>query len=54
MNIFKICLNTYIHLNKFEKFIQKHLDKPWHWGQCDLSQNPSITIQFIEKHLDKD
>ncbi len=40
-------------LNCFEKFIEKHLDKDWDWGEYGLSRNPSITPQLVEKHLDK-
>ena len=40
-------------LNKFEKFIEKHIDKPWEWGNNGLSKNPSITMEFVEKHIDK-
>jgi hypothetical protein len=26
---------------------------PWDWGNWGLSLNPSITAEFVEKHLDK-
>ena len=29
-------------------------EKPWKWGRCGLSSNPSITPKFVERHLDKD
>jgi hypothetical protein len=38
-------------LNVFERFVEKHLDKPWSWD--GLSSNPAITAEFVEKHLDK-
>jgi hypothetical protein len=30
------------------------MDKDWNWGWNGLSLNPSITSEFIEKHIDKD
>jgi len=40
-------------LNTLEKFIEKHIDKPWGWGEDGLSENPSITPEFIVKYIDK-
>ena len=40
-------------LNKFEKFIEKHIDKDWDWGSHGLSRNPRLTMEFLEKHIDK-
>jgi len=37
-------------LNTLEKFIEKHIDKPWGWGEDGLSENPSITPEFIVKY----
>ena len=28
-------------------------DKPWKWGRCGLSSNPSIPPEFIVKHKDR-
>ena len=39
--------------NITSKFIEKHMDKPWVWGQYGISSNPNITPEFIEKHMDK-
>ena len=36
---------------KYEKFMEKNLDKPWNWN--DVSKNPNITMKFIEKNPDK-
>ena len=33
--------------------MEKFIDKPWDWGQYGLSQNPSITPDFLEKFIDK-
>ena len=41
-------------LKCFERFVERHLDKPWKWGKWGLSRNPSITPEFVEKHMDKD
>ncbi len=38
-------------MNPFEKFVKRHLDKPWDWEY--LSINTSITPEFIERHIDK-
>ena len=40
-------------MNILENFIEKHIDKPWHWGKWGLSRNPSISPEFIEKHIDR-
>jgi hypothetical protein len=32
-------------------YIEKHPDKPWDW--YNISSNPNITIEDIEKHFDK-
>ena len=40
-------------LNKFESFIEKHIDKNWLWGGWGLCSNPSLTMEFVEKHIDK-
>ena len=34
-----------------EEFVERHLDKPWHWGHQGLSINPSITPEFIEQQI---
>jgi hypothetical protein len=26
---------------------------PWYWGYSGLSENPSISPEFVEKHIDK-
>ena len=33
------------------EFIEKHPDKPWHWD--GISENPNITMEFIEKNIEK-
>ena len=33
------------------EIIEKYPDKPWSW--FGVSKNPNITIEFIEKHIDK-
>ena len=33
------------------EFIETHPEKPWDWGYISMNQN--ITMEFIEKHLDK-
>ena len=35
-------------MNVFERFIEKHFD--WKWDVEELSENPSITLNFIERH----
>jgi hypothetical protein len=39
-------------MNILEKFIEKHIVRPWDWG--GLSMNPSITPEFIEKHFERE
>ena len=34
-------------------FILKHEDKPWDWGECGISMNPNLTMEWIEKYPDK-
>ena len=36
---------------KFEDFFKNNLDKPWNWIR--LSQNPNITMEFVEKYPKK-
>ena len=38
---------------KFWKFIEDNLDKPWDWGWGGLSCNPYITFDIVLAHLDK-
>ena len=33
------------------EFIEKYQDRPWDWR--NISQNENITIEFIEKYIDK-
>jgi hypothetical protein len=42
-------------LNPFERFVERHIDEDWNWGNSagGLSSNPSITPAFIERHMDK-
>ncbi len=40
-----------IIMNPFEKLIERCIDKPWDWAA--LSNNPSITSEFVEQHLDR-
>jgi hypothetical protein len=35
------------------KFIEKHIDMPFEWGDGGFSTNPVIKPEFIEKHIDK-
>ena len=35
------------------EMIEKYPDKPWDWGWCGLSDNPNITMEIIEKNLNK-
>ena len=36
----------------YYKFLKKNHNV--YWGECGLSSNPAITMEFIEKHIDKD
>ena len=38
---------------KIQSFVEKYIDKPWHWGGCGLSSNPIITPEFVERFHDK-
>jgi hypothetical protein len=40
-------------MNTFQKFVEKHSNKPWEWGYGGFSSNPSITPEFVEKHSNK-
>ena len=31
--------------------LEKYPEKPWDW--CGISQNPNLTMEIIEKHIDK-
>jgi hypothetical protein len=42
-----ICLKNYNYSN-LENLIERHLD--WNWNIDHLSENPSITPEFIESH----
>ena len=33
------------------EIIEKYPNKPWNWDY--ISKNPNITIEFIEKYIDK-
>ena len=35
---------------KFWKFVEDNLDKPWNWGY--LSSNPNITVDIVLAHPD--
>ena len=36
---------------KYWKFIEDNLNKPWNWDR--LSQNPNITFDIVQSHPDK-
>ncbi len=39
--------------NPFERLVIEKKHWKWWWGDNGLSFNPSITPEFIEKHIDK-
>jgi len=38
-------------MNTLEYLLEKYPDKPWDW--LNISDNPNITIEIIEKYIDK-
>ena len=38
-------------MNTLEVLLDKYPDKPWKWSA--ISENPNITMDFIEKYPDK-
>ena len=38
-------------MNILMYLLEKHPEKPWEWRL--ISANPNITIEFIEKYIDK-
>jgi len=35
------------------KTIEQHINEPWNWSWYSISRNPNVTLEFIEKYIDK-
>ena len=46
----ELAIVSKLKINTLQYLIEKYPNKPWNWR--GLSKNPSITPEFVEKHMD--